>query len=148
MPCFKRILQTLTPVCLLLTLNACSFSHSSESSSKSSGSVSDIASSPSSISSSGDSKKYESDVVDYTYAYLKSSSEPSDYAEFQKGLTDIAENRGISDWESDEHTYLAIGKALKKARFEGVGYETFKKNFSDNDRQKMFWIDKGYNSQK
>ena len=148
MSCTTRILRTLTLICLLLALNACSFSHSSESSSDSSGSVSDLASSPSSLLSSGGSKKYEADVVDYTYAYLKSSSAPSDYAEFQKGLTDIAEKRGVSDWESNEHTYLAIGKALKKAQFEGVGYETFKKNFSNNDAEKMSWIEKGYNSQK
>ena len=131
--------KIVAPLCFLLALNACSFSHSSKSSS-------DIASSPSSISSSGNTKEYESDVVDYTYAYLKSSSGPTDYADFQKGLSDIAEERGISDWESDPHTYKALGKALKKAKITGVGYETFKKNFADGDTEKMESIQDGYDS--
>lgn len=148
MSAVKVIFRSVTPLCLLLTLNACSFSHSSESSSDSSGSVSDLASSPSSLSSSKNTKKYESDVLDYTYAYLKSSSGPTDYADFQKGLAEIAEKRGISDWESDQHTYTAIGKALKKARIEGVGYDTFKKNLGDGNSEKMDWIEDGYDSQK
>lgn len=142
------ILKTVTPLCLALVLNACSFSHSSESSSDSSASISDLASSPSSLSSSKNSKKYASDVVDYTYAYLKSSSNVSDYAAFQKGLGDIAEKRGINDWESDPLTYKAIGKALKKARIDGVGYETFQRNFADGDSDKMQSIQEGYDSQK
>jgi hypothetical protein len=85
-------------------------------------------------------------VVDYTYAYLKSSSGPTGYAGFQKGLSDIAEEHGISDWESDPHTYNAMGKALKKAKITGVGYETFKKNFSDGDAEKMESIQDGYDS--
>ena len=133
-------LKTVAPLCFLLALNACSFSYSSKSSS-------DLASSPSSISSSGNSEKYESDVVDYTYAYLKSSSGPSDYASFQKGVGDIAEERGITDWESDPHTYQAIGKALKKAKITGVGYETFKKNFANGNAKKMESIQEGYDSE-
>lgn len=138
--------KIVAPLCFLLALNACSFSYSSESSSDSSGSVSDLASSPSSISSSKNTKKYESDVVDYTYAYLKSSSTPTDYASFQKGLGDIAKERGITDWESDPHTYQGIGKALKKANITGVGYETFKKNFANGNADKMESIQDGYDS--
>ena len=144
----RPILYGLTPICFALALNACSFSHSSESSSNSIESSSDLASSPSSLSSSKNYKKYESDVVDYTYAYLKSTSGPTDYEGFQKGLGKIADERGISDWESDPHTYKAIGKALKKAGIDGVGYETFKKNFADGDTEKMQAIQDGYDSRK
>ncbi|MEQ1621277.1 MAG: putative lipoprotein [Methylococcales bacterium] len=133
----------LVSVCCLLFLNACSFSNSSESSSDSSGSISD---SSSSVSSSGGSAKYESDVEDYTYAYIKSTSGDTDYSGFKKGLSEIAEKRGISDWESDAHTYKAMGKALKKAHIEGVGYETFQKNFADADPKKMKQIQQGYDS--
>lgn len=146
MPNLKTALQIVTPLCFLLTLDACSFSASSESSSASFESSSDIASSPSSISSSKSSKKYESDVVDYTYAYLKSSSGSSDYYSFKKGLADIANKRGVSDWESDAHTYKGIGKGLKKAGIEGVGYDTFKKNFANGDAAKMQSIQDGYDS--
>ena len=138
--------KIIAPLCFLVALNACSFSHSSESSSDSIGSLSDLASSPSSISSSKNTKKYESDVVDYTYAYLKSSSGPTDYADFQKGLGDIAKERGISDWESDPHTYKAMGKALKKANISGIGYETFKKNFANGNADHMESIQDGYDS--
>ena len=148
MPSLKRATQTVLSLCILLALNACSFSTSSESSSDSIGSLSDLASSPSSISSSGNRKKYETDVVDYTYAYLKSASDTRDYADFQKGLGKIAEERGINDWESEPRTYKAIGKALKKAHIDGVGYETFKKNFAEGDRDKMESIQDGYDSQK
>lgn len=148
MPNSKAFLPFIAPLCLLLALNACSFSHSSESSSDSIGSLSDVASSPSSLSSSKNSKKYQSDVVDYTYAYLKSSSDTTDYNEFQKGLAEIADKHGVSDWESDPLTYKAIGKALKKAHIDGVGYETFKKNFADGDSEKMQQIQDGYDSQK
>lgn len=141
--------KILLPACLLaLTLQGCSFSHSSESSSDSIGSISDLASSPSSLSSSRQSKKYESDVVDYTYAYLKSSSDTKDLADFQKGLSEIAEERGINDWEEELLTYKAIGKALKKAHIDGVGYQTFKKNFADGENDKMEAIQDGYDSQK
>lgn len=133
---------------LAVMLQGCSFSHSSESSSDSIGSISDLASSPSSLSSSRQSKKYESDVVDYTYAYLKSSSDTKDLADFQKGLSEIAEERGISDWEDEPLTYKAIGKALKKAHIDGVGYQTFQKNFGDGDKDKMEAIQDGYDSQK
>ncbi|MCK9606162.1 MAG: putative lipoprotein [Methylomonas sp.] len=141
MSAYQAFLPSVPPLCLLLALNGCSFSHSSESSS-------DLASSPSSISSSRDSKKYQADVLDYTYAYLKSSSDVTDYNDFQKGLAEIADQHGINDWESDPLTYKAIGKALKKANIEGVGYETFKKNFADGDSEKMQQIQDGYISQK
>ncbi|MDO9163788.1 MAG: putative lipoprotein [Methylococcaceae bacterium] len=126
----------------VLTLNGCSFSDSSGSISDSIGSISD-----SSSSFSGGSAKYESDVEDYTYAYLKSTSGTTDYADFQNGLSDIAKKRGISDWESDDHTYKGIGKALKKAGIVGVGYETYKKNFGDSNPTKMKQIQQGYDSQ-
>ncbi|QPK65411.1 putative lipoprotein [Methylomonas sp. LL1] len=144
----NSIAYRITPICFAMALNACSFSHSSESSSTSVESSSDLASSPSSLSSSINFKKYESDVVDYTYAYLKSTSGPTDYEGFQKGLGEIANDHGVSDWESDPHTYKAIGKALKKAGIDGVGYETFKNNFADGDAEKMQSIQDGYDSRK
>lgn len=144
---FNQKLLSTNLLALTLILQACSFSHSSESSSESSGSLSDLASSPSSLSSSHNSEKFESDVEDYTFAYLKSSSEITDYAGFQKGLSKIAEERGVNDWENEPQTYRAIGKALKKAQIDGVGYETFKKNFANGNRDNMEAIQDGYDSQ-
>ncbi|MGR8934011.1 MAG: putative lipoprotein [Gammaproteobacteria bacterium] len=128
---------------LTFSLNACSFSASSESLSKS------VSSSSSSLTSfaSKAGEHYENDVEDYTYAYLKSTSSAAvDYDSFLKGLSDVAAEHGIADWESDTHTYAGIGKALKKAGIQGVAYETYKKNFAGSDAAKMDDIQKGYES--
>lgn len=145
----KSALQIMTCLVFLLTLDACSSMESSASSASSSASFessSDIVSSPSSLSSSGSSKKYQTDVADYTYAYLKSASGSDDYRSFKKGLSDIAKKRGVSDWESDANTYKGIGKGLKKAGVEGVAYDTFKENFANRNQENMDAIQEGYDS--
>jgi hypothetical protein len=137
---FERLFLYVFGALLMVALSACSFSDSSNSISKSSGSFS-----RSSSSFSGGAAKYQADVTDYTYAYLKSSS-AVDYPAFEKGLSKIAADNGVSDWQSDSDTYQAIGKALKKAQIAGVGYETYKKNFADSDSSRMQSIDDGYRS--
>lgn len=90
---------------------------------------------------------YENGVEDYTYAYLKSTpTETTDYNGFLKGLSAVAADHGIADWEADPKTYTAVGKALRKARIEGISYETYKKNFAGADPAKMQNIQKGYES--
>jgi len=145
---FNRFSLRLASSSLVFALSACSFSHSSDSSSDSSNSISDSSNSISNSSSSfsGGGAKYEADVADYTYAYLKSTSSPPDYQDYLRGLSDIAKKRGISDWEDDAHTYKGIGKALKKAGIDGVGYETYKTNFAGSDPSKMQEIQQGYDS--
>ncbi len=126
-----------------LIISGCSFSDSSESISDS---TSSIVSSPSSLS--GKSKKYQNDIADYTTAYVKSSQSSASYDSFQKGLSDIAENAGVTNWDQDSSTYRGIGKGLKKANVEGVAYDTYKKNFAGGDAKKMDDIQEGYDSEK
>jgi len=144
---YQKYFSFLTAVCLALFLNGCSFSHSSKSISKSlkgsSGSVSSIVSSPSNSSKTGE--EYQQDIEDYTQTYVKSTT--TDYASFQKGLTDIADSHGVVDWESDSTTFIAIGKGLKRANVEGVSYETYKKNLTGSDETKMQEIQEGYDSE-
>ncbi len=130
------------PVILILALAAggCSFSDSSESISDM---TSSIISSPSSVSDKDE--KYQNEVSDYTMAYVKSSN-TTDYAGFVKGLSEIASKRGISNWEQESITYVGIGKGLKKAGVSGVAYETYKKNFANNNEENMQNIQKGYDS--
>lgn len=128
---------------LSVTINGCSFSNSSESISDS---TSSIISSPSSIS--GKSKKYQNEIAEYTMAYVKSSPPGADYNTFLKGLSDIAEKGGVTNWEQDSSTYEGIGKGLKKANVEGTAYETYKKNFAGGDAKKMEEIQDGYESEK
>jgi hypothetical protein len=130
-------------VLFALFISACSFSDSSGSISDS---TSSIISSPSSISDKD--KKYETEVSDYTMAYVKSSKPEADYSSYQKGLSDIAAKTGIVNWEQEPKTYVAIGKGLKKAGVQGVAYETYKKNFAHSDEEKMKNIQKGYESEK
>lgn len=125
-----------------IAINSCSFSDSSKSFSDS---TSSIVSSPSSISEK--SKKYQNEVADYTMAYVKSSQPGADYTSFLKGISEIAEKEGITNWDQDSATYMGIGKGLKKANIEGIAYETYKKNFAGGDSKKMQDIQNGYESE-
>ena len=121
----------------------CSFSYSSESSSKSL--ASPFTSSASSSSSGGSTKQaYRDDVRDYTYAYV--SSRGGDVDAFQRGLGDIARNHGVTNWEEDSATYRGIGAGLAKARVSGVAFATFKQNLGRGDPSKMDAIQEGYDS--
>ncbi len=123
----------------ILALAACSFSDSSVSISDS---TSSIISSPSSIS--GESKKYRNEIADYTVAYVKSSKSDVGYSSYFKGISEIAAKSGIANWDQDPLTYMGIGLGLKRTGVEGVAYETYRKNFGNNDYTKMDNIQKGY----
>ena len=138
-------------VVAILGINACSFSYSSKSSSASSESSSKIVSSPfTSISGSSSpkdkAKQYKNDVEDYTSAYVRSSG--GDYSRFRKQLSDLANQYGVTHWEAQPITYIAIGRGLKKAGIKGIEYETFKKNFAAGEYSKMQDIQEGYESRK
>ncbi len=128
---------------IFISLNGCSFSDSSESISDS---TSSIISSPSSLS--GKSKKYQNEIADYTVAYIKSSQSNAGYDTFFKGISDIAAKDGITNWDQNSSTYQGIGKGLKKADVDGVAYDTYKKNFTGGDVNKMDDVQTGYDSEK
>lgn len=145
----RQLLMPQYNVCFLsaliaLSLQGCSLSDSSKASSDS---VFSIVSSPSESSDSSDEEnQYQEDVLDYTYAYVKSSA--ADFDSFRKGIADIAAKHGILNWEDEPNTYIAVGKALKKAKLEGVAYETYKKNLAGGNYEKMKDIQKGYDFKK
>jgi hypothetical protein len=124
----------------------CSFSESSKSSSKSSESSSDILSSPftSSSASSSPENAYREEVKDFTASYLKSGG---DAARLEQEVGKIAEKRGISDWESNEATYVGIGKGLHKAGLKQTELEGYKASLADNEQQAA-WIQDGYDQRK
>lgn len=136
----KQTILTLTVVASLLTLQGCSFSASSKSSSTSSQSLTSSGSS----SDSQTNKKYTQEVADYTTAYVKSSTANSDYNSFAKGISDIAAKAGISNWEQESSTYVAIGQGLKRAGATGAAYDTYKSNFAHNNADNMKSIQQGY----
>jgi len=138
----KQFLLYSALISISITINGCSFSDSSKSISDS---TSSIISSPSSIS--GESKKYQNEIADYTMAYVKSSREGEDYNVFLKGISDIAAKDGITNWDQNLLTYRGIGMGLKKAKVKGIAYETYRKNFAKDDFKKMEAIQKGYESE-
>jgi hypothetical protein len=123
----------------------CSFSTSSESSSDSSGSISDLASSPFaslSHSSLDEQGKYQRDLRDYTAEFAASSR--GDMESFRIRIGKLAEKHGVTNWEEDETTYLAIGQGLRKADSNKARYEAFKSAMSQSDPKKMRLIEEGY----
>jgi hypothetical protein len=124
---------------VVLALQGCSFSASSESSSASSAS--------SSASSSPPSKEslYRDDVRDYTAAYVKSGGQ---IADFNARVSQIAQTRGITNWEDNMGTYEGIGQGLGRAGVSSVAYDTYVTNLSRGDPVKEDAIRKGYQSAK
>ena len=147
-----KIKSILLTVAILPFAQACSFSTSSESISgslsESSGSFSDsvtsVISSPSS-SSGDDAKDYQVQVMNYTNVYFTSAE--FDSTTYNKGVSELAEEAGISNWEDDADTLNGIGKGLKKANITGSLYETYKSSLSANDATRMDLIQKGYDSE-
>jgi len=122
---------------LMVTVSACSFSDSSESISKS-------VSSPftSSSDSSGDSQAaYREDVRDYTAAYVRSGG---DFDTFERKIGSIAAKHGITDWELDKGTYLAIGQGLRKGGLKPIELAAWKSNLARGDVSRAEMIQQGY----
>jgi hypothetical protein len=130
-----RLVLTVLAV-ILLALQGCSISKSSSDSSASS-----------SASSSPPSKEslYRDDVRDYTAAYVKSGGQ---IADFNAKVSQLAQARGITNWEENMATYEGIGQGLAKAGVSGVAYDTYVTNLSRGDPNKAAAIRKGYQSVK
>jgi hypothetical protein len=130
-----RLVLTVLAV-ILLALQGCSISKSSSDSSASS-----------SASSSPPSKEslYRDDVRDYTAAYVKSGGQ---IADFNAKVSQLAQARGITNWEENMATYEGIGQGLAKAGVSGVAFDTYVTNLSRDDPNKAAAIRKGYQSVK
>ncbi len=135
-------IQVVMVLSSVFLIQACSFSKSSESSSDS---TSSVLSSPSKSSESSDSSaQYHDDVVDYTYAYVKSSE--ADFSSFKQGIADIAKEKGIVNWQNEPITFIAVGEALKKANITGISYDTYKTNLTNGDETKIKYLQQGYDN--
>ena len=133
-----RTLHVAGAVMLAFSMSGCSISKS----------ISDSVSSPfewSSDSSSGSSEEkkesYRHDIRNYTEVFARSNV---DAAGFSKGLSSIAEKYGITNWEADKSTYLAIGEGLAKAKSSGIQVDAYKAALSQGDPVKIAAIQKGY----
>lgn len=146
-----KILRNSAPLTIILlfalSVTACSISDSVSSISRSSESISDSSKSSSKSSESEPEKatanNYEQEIVDFTVTYMRTNATVSTES-FKEGISDIASQNGIVDWESNPKTYRAIGKGLLKAKITGSRYEMYRRNLSDGDRGKMDDIQEGY----
>ena len=125
-------------------LSGCSISHSVSSSSDSSRSISRSSTSSSGPEVSDETKKaYVKDVETYVAAIGRSDIGPE---EFMRGIGSIAKRHAITDWESYDFTYTAIGKGLKKARLSKDEIDTlpYLKPLVAGDAKRLGLIKKGY----
>lgn len=95
--------------------------------SKSSETISDSISSPfkwSSDSSGSDEKEtaYQRDVSHYAASFVRDGG---DLDAFRAGVRQLAEARGITNWESDAATCESIGRGLQVARLDPAEMEGF-----------------------
>ncbi len=134
----SEMLFVMGTVMLLCMLSGCSLSTS----------ISDSVSSPFKWSSDssrssleGKEEAFQSDVRDYTEAYVRSASDVEGY---KKGLATLAAKHGITNWEADQATYLGIGEGLGKAQVKDLQLEAYKMNLSGGDAAKASAIQKGY----
>ena len=137
----------------VFALSGCSFSESSASLSNSAGSIANSSESISDSSTSSgksDEKKktndnrYENEVQDFTVTYMRTNASRGDRNAFMKGISDVASQNGIVDWEANPKTYRANGKGLKRANISKTQFDSYKKKLSNGDSGKMEEIQEGY----
>lgn len=147
----RHVLVCATLVGALAIGPGCSFSQSSRSSSDSSKSSSEsVSGSSRSVSGSSSPEqqsagRYEQDVADYTEAYVVSGGGDGG---FLRGIGDIAQKRGVSDWESDSNTWQGIGRGLARVNPGDVQLEVYKANWTGGDAVKLESLEKGYASER
>lgn len=116
-----------------------SFSASSES-------VSKIISSPitslSASSGSSPEDSYKEEVRDFTAAHVQQGG-TSDV--LMRELGKIAERHGITNWESSEATFRAIGAGLAKAQRNQAEVDAYKANLTQTAEQAK-WLQEGYDA--
>ena len=139
-----RMLTSVFLVSWLVVMGTgCSISESISKSVSSPFEWSSASSGSSSASSAARGEAYRNDVRDYTAAYIQSGGE---YANFTRGLGNIASKHGVSDWESDTDTWVGIGQGLKKAGVTTAQLAVWKTNLTNGDAQKASAMQKGYDS--
>jgi hypothetical protein len=152
-----RIALGLTVSIALCFAIGCSKSSTTQASSESS---SDSSSSPfrsSSKSSSGDDEDgekeeeketaYQRDVRDYTAEFAQ-SADGRDIESFQRGLGEIAEGFGITDWERTEDTFVAIGRGLRESELDDEDAKQIAVALSNEDYDHLMLIRSGLESRR
>ena len=135
-----RSVMLLALACAMVLSAGCSFVYSSKSSS-------DILSSPfksSSKSADDDVEEaaFQEEAAGYTSAYVAAGS--IDHDSFQKGLSDIAARRGISDWEANPATWTSVGRGLGQAELSEAAVADYVDSWSAGNDEILALVMQGY----
>jgi hypothetical protein len=84
---------------------------------------------------------YQHDVTDYTAKFAVSEE---NVQSFQRDLSAIAEGHGVTHWEQDDATYLAIGRGLAKAGVSGERYQLLSVQLSNENPSQLALVNSGY----
>lgn len=98
-------------------------------------------SSDSSSPSDASPSAYQRDVTDYTAKFAASNGEPRS---FQRDLSAIAEGHGVTNWERDDATYLAIGRGLAKAGVSERRFQQLAVQLSNANPSQLALLKSGY----
>jgi hypothetical protein len=80
-------------------------------------------------------------VTDYTAKFAASEG---NIQSFQRDLSAIAEGHGVTHWEQDDATYLAIGRGLAKAGVSGQRYQLLSVQLSNENPSQLALVNSGY----
>jgi hypothetical protein len=88
--------------------------------------------STSSGSGGGQARKssYERDLREYSAAFVRDGGTRED---FLRGVTRIAENHGITNWEAEPSTPFAIGQGMRVAKVSEQEMRAFCREFGKNE---------------
>jgi hypothetical protein len=129
-------------VATVLLGSGCSISNSSETLSDSLSSPFDWSSDSSDSSSGGDSA-YRQDVSDYTVAFARNGG---NLDAFRMGVRQLAEHRGIANWEDDATTCASIGLGLRLAELDLAAAEHFGEDLLGANERGQGFLRAGYAS--
>jgi hypothetical protein len=86
---------------------------------------------------------YRDDVRSYTAAFVTSGGAAD---AFESKLGAIARSYGVTNWEDDRVTYVAIGEGLAEAGVNAAALATHQTRISRSDPLKMQAIQEGFDT--
>lgn len=86
---------------------------------------------------------YPEDVQEYAAAFATSDGDPRS---FQRDVSAIARGYGITDWEREPETYLAIGRGLARSGIRRERCEELSAALTNGDPARLALVRTGYDT--
>jgi len=90
---------------------------------------------------------YQRDIRNYTVDFAQSAN-GLDFEAFQRQLGAIAESHGITDWERNADTYLAVGRGLGESQLDESTAEQLAIALSNESDDHLVLVRAGYDSRR